>query len=600
MHDEVRPGSRPRGRLRQAGQMIPIFALSIFVLMGMMALVIDVSWLWSNTLRIQRAADAAALAGAVWLPGNNASAYATAREEAAKNGYTGGGLTVVTPIQDSLAPGGADPRQLNVSITAPINTFFMRVFGMSEFMATRTSKAEYVQPVPMGSPLNYYGISCLRPVHPSIAWPDPACIAAGMSNGPSGVQSAPSGPGQLASQGFWGVVFQRGGDARNGDAFSPLMISNGGAWVSNSNPPNPQGNFQPQGYSYNVELPSGGSVHLFDPEFCEVGEGGNGQSGVGDQYTGQGPSVPAGSPNAATVVTTYFNLYNTAGTPFTTSDDSLVTQQIYADPLQIDKTQNAASEFVWGTPNGGRAAAAADCGAELGHNRWVLLANGLAAGKYRLQVTTTNVDTTTGGTVALGTQPSDLAGAANRFGIQVNGGGLPRVYGDGLMGAYNNLPAGTQQFYLAQIDARNAGKTAVINLYDPGDVGGGAWLRVMTPNGNAYNPAQFTFSSTSKATGAAGPNSGGALVTCIQTNSDNHTTVPPAGCPNASGGGSNFDGYWLTINVPLPGTYGSTGLTPAGAPGAGWWKIEYTVEGGNDTTTWQVSIRGNPVHLIVP
>jgi hypothetical protein len=31
-----------------------------------------------------------------------------------------------------------------------------------------------------------------------------------------------------------------------------------------------------------------------------------------------------------------------------------------------------------------------------------------------------------------------------------------------------------------------------------------------------------------------------------------------------------------------------------------WWKIEYQVDGGNDTTTWQVDIQGNPVHLLVP
>ena len=48
----------------------------------------------------------------------------------------------------------------------------------------------------------------------------------------------------------------------------------------------------------------------------------------------------------------------------------------------------------------------------------------------------------------------------------------------------------------------------------------------------------------------------------------------------------------------LPSTYGSGGLTPPGETQAGWWKIEYTVGGGNDTTTWSVAIRGSPVHLV--
>jgi Flp pilus assembly protein TadG len=601
MNDDVRRAARSRSRLRGAGQMIPLFALSIFVLMGMTAVVIDLSWYWSNTLRVQRAADAAALAGAVWLPGDVTTAYSTALQEATKNGYTTGGGVTVTPIQDSQAPGGTDPRQLNVTVSAQVNTFFMRVFGLPSIMASRTSKAEFVQPVPMGSPLAYYGISCLVPLHPSAAWPTPSCATSGNSNGPSGVTTA-AGMSQLASQGFWGVVFQRGGDARNGDAFSPLQMSDGaGGWVSNSNPPNPQGNFDPTGYVYSVEVPvAGGAVYLFDPEFCEVGENGDGQSGVGDQYTTAGPG--ATSPGT---VTTYYNLYNTRGTAFTVTDDTLVTQRVYSDAVQTDQTKNASNEYVWGTP--AARAGARDCGSDAGHNRWVLLANGLPAGKYRLQVTSTNVDTSSpsGGTIPLASQPSDATGAANRFGIQVTGGGQPRVYGDGLMGAYNNLPAGRQLFYLAQIDVRNAGKTAIISLYDPGDVGGGAWLRILTPDGNQYNAATMSWTSVSKADGSAGPSGTG---TCIQTNSADHTITPPAGCPNASGGGSNFDGRWLTINVSIPQGYGtvvpptggSVGLTPAGEPGAGWWKIEYTVSGGNDTTTWQVNIRGNPVHLIVP
>jgi hypothetical protein len=37
----------------------------------------------------------------------------------------------------------------------------------------------------------------------------------------------------------------------------------------------------------------------------------------------------------------------------------------------------------------------------------------------------------------------------------------------------------------------------------------------------------------------------------------------------------------------------------------GWWKIRYATGGttgdyGFDVTTWQVTIRGNPVHLVLP
>ena len=68
-----------------------IFALSAFVFVGMCAVVVDVAWYWANTLRVQRAADAAALAGAVLLPGKvntgTDNAYLRATNEAS-NGYT--------------------------------------------------------------------------------------------------------------------------------------------------------------------------------------------------------------------------------------------------------------------------------------------------------------------------------------------------------------------------------------------------------------------------------------------------------------------------------------------------------------------------------
>ncbi len=142
------------GRLAARGQMLVLFVVSIFVLTGITAIVVDVSWYWANSLRVQRAADAAALAGVVWLPGNPTSAYSTARDEATKNGYDDGtGGTVVTPLQDAT-----NKRRLNVTISSPVGTFFMKIFGVPTITATRSSKAEFVLPVPMGSPENYYGV----------------------------------------------------------------------------------------------------------------------------------------------------------------------------------------------------------------------------------------------------------------------------------------------------------------------------------------------------------------------------------------------------------------------------------------------------------
>lgn len=164
---EARPQrGRIRGRERSRGQVIVIFALSAFVFVGMCAVVVDVAWYWANNLKVQRAADAAALAGAVFLPNDVNNAVLRARAEATKNGYTAGGGVTVTPCSDANLPSGCsggsgNDHQLNVTITAAVPTFFMRVFGINSINATRSSKAEYVLPVPMGSPQNYYGVGLL-------------------------------------------------------------------------------------------------------------------------------------------------------------------------------------------------------------------------------------------------------------------------------------------------------------------------------------------------------------------------------------------------------------------------------------------------------
>jgi hypothetical protein len=167
------------------------------------------------------------------------------------------------------------------------------------------------------------------------------------------------------------------------------------------------------------------------------------------------------------------------------------------------------------------------------------------------------------------------------------------------MVSYANIESGTQLFYLAEIDQRvGAGKTVVIDLFDPGDVGDKAWLQILSPDGNSYAPVRFNWTADGNAT--AGHRSG-TDVNCIQTYGNGSAVAPPAGCTdNYTSGGQFFQNSWIRIEVPLSASYGSTGLRPPGEPADGWWKIKYTVNKGNDTTTWMVSLRGNPVHLVVP
>src|SRR6267378_4000028 len=102
-------------RRDQKGQTLVIVALMIVVLLGFTGLVTDIGWYEVNLMRIQRAADAAALAGVVFLPGNIPGAVTAAQNEAAKNGSTDGavGFTVAaTPETGS--------KILGVVVTSPV------------------------------------------------------------------------------------------------------------------------------------------------------------------------------------------------------------------------------------------------------------------------------------------------------------------------------------------------------------------------------------------------------------------------------------------------------------------------------------------------
>jgi hypothetical protein len=728
------------GRRRPDGQMLVIFAGSLIALMMLSALVVDVGWYWSSGLKMQRAADAAALAGAVYLPdnynGTAPNAQTTALAAAKRNGFDPTNSTMTTWVDVS------NPRQLDVSIGANVDTLFLKAVGMPTLHAVHTSKAEFVLPVPMGSPQNYYGVgnflNMVTPapqnnafVNPSTyvqttqttgvrpgantqvgatgtAWTSPAnaqvaettpafatatanliqtvwktfapatfgtfqtgavidgvvvnvkakvstaaaacklkaevswnggvvgswgdlplttatltttnawyTLGSATTTWSSGANpwtpaafttagafqvrvtylkgtscgtgsldvitaavyshtvttfaavetlQTSTGPGGATlaggSQGFWGADITLGGDRGNGDQFDPSK-DNGA-----TNP-----DWDGKGVDYTVVVgAAGGQVQLYDPLFCETGQNSSGgYLGAGDHWIG-------GSPNP---VTSVYSLYDEQGTPFDTSDDGPAkstqtftsTAADYSNAMGGDRKSDGTVAHLGLT----------DCSSNPAHNAWVLFASGLPKSTYRLNVTT-NVS------------GNGSTNAENMWSAWVSGAGS-RVYGEGTMVTYNNLLSGKQTFYLAQIDKVHAGKTMEIKLFDPGDVTGGAWMRILSPDGNVYTPVSFTYAADSNA--AAGHQSGTG--SCIQTNGGATTGLtPPAACANLTSGGNFYQDSLITVAIPLPVTYGSVGLTPSGEPGAGWWKIEYWVGGGNDTTTWQVDIRGNPVHLLVP
>src|ERR1700716_3701355 len=109
----------------ERGQTLVIVALVMTILLGFAGLALDVAWYELNLVRIQRAADAAALAGVVYLPRKPTGAIHAAIAEATKNGYANGtGGVSVVPRRDPI-----NTSMLDVTIQAPVQTYIARLFG---------------------------------------------------------------------------------------------------------------------------------------------------------------------------------------------------------------------------------------------------------------------------------------------------------------------------------------------------------------------------------------------------------------------------------------------------------------------------------------
>ncbi|MGB5303992.1 MAG: pilus assembly protein TadG-related protein, partial [Gemmatimonadota bacterium] len=167
-----------RQRIRgQRGSVLVVVASSMLALTSVVALAIDVGLMTTARVEAQRAADAAALAGAgafISSPGNGGLARVLATEFAAGNTVRSESVTV---LEDDIV---IDTDALTVTVFVRRNrergnaipTFFAKVFGVDEVDIAAMATAEAA---PAG------GINCLLPV----AVPDRWYEAGGPGNDPN-------------------------------------------------------------------------------------------------------------------------------------------------------------------------------------------------------------------------------------------------------------------------------------------------------------------------------------------------------------------------------------------------------------------------------
>src|SRR5579883_1565050 len=123
----------------EGGQVLVLTVLGMIALLGMSTITIDLGVAMAQRRSAQSIADAAALAGAVDLPGvtqANAQAVTDATTAANNNltstGISGATVTVHSPPTNSSSHNG-DTSSVEVTITANAPTFFAGVLGFGPF-----------------------------------------------------------------------------------------------------------------------------------------------------------------------------------------------------------------------------------------------------------------------------------------------------------------------------------------------------------------------------------------------------------------------------------------------------------------------------------
>jgi hypothetical protein len=415
---------------------------SLVMLLAFSALAVDLAWIYLNSSRLQNASDAAALAGVVNLPGAPDVAQSDAEDAAGANGFPVGGANTVTatPLSDN---------SLEATLTTSVPTYFLKVLGFNSIDVTRRSTAQYVKPVPLGSPSSCFGIGSLSSV--------PGCTV-------------------TAQQNFWAAINGWYTAREHGDPFAPRCdwgASPGNCadstppppgsspWDANASPLNPQ--FRDDGYYYAVEIPSGKTsftVQLYDAGWTR--DRANCFPGPSN------PSLPGDTlclnHSAEAGPTMHYQLYEWDTTPLIPFDNSNI-----------------------------------------------LCSRGIAPDSYPRN-TWTNLCTISGAPVDPGIYVLKVwvdgnGGGNNGYGLNVvtSPGGGARLYGINDISIFTNQTA-TGNLTIAEVAQEHAGKILELSFYDPGEDNDDAFMTVKMPDGTSASCSWIAkdFNDNTSASGGPG------------------------------------------------------------------------------------------------
>jgi hypothetical protein len=545
----------------ERGFVLVLVALLILPLLAFTGLAVDLGAWFGRAAALQQASDAAALAGVVHMP-DFTRAETAARQVAMANGFVDG----ADGISITVSPVSGNSSQLRVTVRDDgADQFFSGPFTGGAVDISRTATAEYVKPVPMGSPDSELGNDPADPDPPQ----------------------------------FWLNIAGRGTNKSAGDR-NATTVCNSGTWGCNGTT---NAEFVPDGYIFKVSvgaLQPGRAlvIDAFDPAFTNVGdycENGNLNGLTGRYAPGDTPHCTGdNNVNGANIETTFI-VRGPDSTPLDSTDNppicaiSFGPNNAQVGPL-LANTANRAPENVPFSAH---------------FRRWFGLctvpAGQVQRGDYFVQVKT-NANTTSRGATprtaattgldigTLGEAGNIDTAGHNRYALRagfvdnpaadrqarglVDGAGVG-LSANGRLPIYVNVTATTTEFYLARITPEYAGKTLLLSFWDIADGAGSATVTVVPPSDAVAPPTTCTFSRDGTA------NMGGATVT---------------GCTASNMTTGSYNNRITQVTMPMPSGYSCTVENPDSC----WFKVRLSTTGGrtNDTTTWSANVIGDPVRLV--
>ncbi|MEY2460918.1 MAG: hypothetical protein QOG30_2748 [Acidimicrobiaceae bacterium] len=567
----------------QGGFVLPWMALMLLVLIAMAGFGVDVWNWWYSAQKVQRSADAGALAGVPLMP-DLAAARAKTLSVVQQNGYP-----------SATSTQGAKTNQLVVTVNTQVSNYFTSLLGVSTTNITRAATAEFNAPVTMGAP--------------------------------KGTGHTGNDPENGAVDKHWLNIGAPGVDKHTGDRFADYTNCSGGSYGCTGSI---NDEYLDSTYVYTVDVVTvPADIQVYDPEFAV------GNQNCDNQWLTQAQrdalkALPGGVyTDADTRFATGANSYCTGddntnlnqgqATVWIVRDSATSTiqglQNVPAGPgssmggvgpsgaicaHQFDAFVPDSDHYWFDKLNSTAGNASYDADFAKSFHRWYTMCHVTTAGRYFIQVrsnvpynfaqreTQSHLETP-------GHSNTSLSGQ-NRYSLRVVTPNTTAyspnssVYSVARLPVYTNTPAGfNPTFYLARLIPGGGSTGRILNLefYDIGDVSGTTSLTIKPPAdaspANSISCSQWVFNGNN----ANAPPSG--------------TTFSADGCTlfgiTGSDYPSGYNGVLVDVKVKVGPTYTCSVNVDTGC----WFKIFMSYSSGaqaNDTTTWAASIGGDPVRLV--